>query len=298
MQQLFFRDETEEIEITNILEIAGLNTPPVRIKTTQGWQQHGATVRSAAFEPRPFSIVFDATGANWEEAAARRDKVATFFSRLTPKCMLYKHGTTELLLCDVWLYEPYDTSAQEVSMLNGALQLVAFNPFFYQALPFSAASLETALWEFICDGAGVETPEEFGTTDGGAAEVALMEFSAVQQSVTVTNPGTSKDSPATVRFIAPATGPWVRNDTTGQMVKVGKELVEGEILVIDTVNASVKIIDGGGVEHEAFNYISDNPDEFAFITLQPGDNIFTFGSDGGGIGHIEVGGYAYFTNIR
>ena len=290
MQQVFFfDDEGRSLEIPNILDIAGLGTPPVRLRTSQGYRQHGATLHAAAYEPRAFTIAFDATGRTWGEAAAVRDAIASFFGRLTPKTMLYKRGSFELYLGDIWLANPYDTTAREVHVLSGKLQLIAMNPFFYKPIKPSAVALETPMLEYIDEDGGIE----FDYTDGTGGLV----YSTMEQSITVTNNGPCPETPAIIRFYAPADQPWVKNTTTGQTIKVTKELGPGEVLAVDSKAQTVRIIDASGIEHEAFTHISEDPDEFDFITLNPGENVFEFGSEGVDIGFIEVGGYEYYTHI-
>jgi hypothetical protein len=287
MQQIFFSDGTREIEIENITGFAGLNMPPMIARTTKGYLQHGATIQSVTYEPRPFTISFDIDEDTFENAALKRADICSFFSSLTPKTMRYVRGALTLYLDEIMPADEYDTTAMERTLLSGTLKLVAYNPFFYQKLLFSSAALETALLEYIDEDGGIEYIDE----DGG------IEYSTVQQSIVVNNTGKSDQSPAIIRFIAPADAPWVTNTTTGQTIKVDTKLEEGEILEINTKENSVEIIDADGKRHQAFSYISDEADKFDFILLAEGKNIFTFGSEGASVGYIEVGGYAYFTNI-
>ncbi len=85
------------------------------------------------------------------------------------------------------------------------------------------------------------------------------------------------DTPVTIEFYGPGANPTIRNETTGEFIKVRKELLEGEILRIDTSfgNKKVEIERLDGSTENAFGYIDLDS---VFWSLNSGENILSYES--------------------
>lgn len=282
MQRLFLTDGQTTIEFKNVVNFAGLDMPPVEISRSKGYGQDGVTVHMITFNERPFSISFDVRGQTYADAAEFRRQLSAFFGTKTPKRFIYRRGTRELFLEDVYMAAPYETGGLERRTLAGVLQLIATNPYLQRAISAPSVALVTPLYEIPED--GLDIPE------------AGIDFSVAEDGVTIMNNGTV-NSPAIIRLYGPATSPEITNETTGQTVAITRTVESGEVLEIDTKRGTVEIIDTLGDRHSAFNYISDDPGKFEFIELAPGENTISFTVAGGSVGYLEVSGYEYHTGI-
>ena len=88
------------------------------------------------------------------------------------------------------------------------------------------------------------------------------------------------DCPVIVEFRGLAKNPVIKNDTTGQFIKVERVIPEGYTLIINTAfgNKSVNIVAPDGVSESAMNYISNDSQ---FFMLQQGENKISFISEEG-----------------
>ncbi|SKC62564.1 phage tail family protein [Maledivibacter halophilus] len=84
-------------------------------------------------------------------------------------------------------------------------------------------------------------------------------------------------TPVKIEFYGPGSNPTIHNETTGELIKVKKELLEGEILKIDTTfgNKKVEIERLNGSIENAFGYIELDS---VFWSLVPGENILSYES--------------------
>jgi len=280
MQRVLFSDGVNTLELEHILEITGFGTPPVDLTSTpKGWRQDGASVQWAAYQSRPFTISFDVRADNYEAAAAERRAVIRFFADKTAKQLIYTRKDFQAYLYPVYLAGPYDTPMRETRVLTGALQFIAANPWFKRDMAASSAMIEIPVLEYPA--AGLEYP------------AAGIEYSSAETGLLVSNPG-DVDADALIRFIGPATTPYVENTATGQRIEVSRELAAGEVLEINSASGRVDIIDTGGTRHNAFNFITEDS---SFITLVPGENRIEYGSAGGALGYIEIGGTEYYAGV-
>ena len=85
------------------------------------------------------------------------------------------------------------------------------------------------------------------------------------------------DTPLSITFFGPASTPIIKNNTTGEFIKVNFPIAEGEKLVINTEfgNKKVEIVKKDASIVDAFNYIDL---ESTFFDLQIGENILEFGT--------------------
>lgn len=90
------------------------------------------------------------------------------------------------------------------------------------------------------------------------------------------------DSPApfVARFVGSAINPVLKNETTGEFIKINCTITDEFELHISTVNGDkyVKLVDSTGKETNVFNYIDLSS---AFFKLQQGVNVISFITEGG-----------------
>ena len=279
MQRYIFSNGSETLELHYVNSVAGLGIPPVDIISTKGYQQDGVTVRDVTYQSRVFSLSFGIAASTYALAQAERRAITKFFSDKLPKTFRYERENFSAYLYPVYLTGGYDTGIKKSRLIPGGMQCIAANPYFKRDIPYSSVMLETALLEWV--EAGLEWVE------------AGVEFSTAENKLTVTNNG-DISADAIVRFIGPATTPYIENKTTSEKIEVNKVLVSGETLEINSATGRVDIIDESNVRHNAFNYVSDTSE---FVTLAPGVNNIEFGSAGGALGYLEVGGVEYYAGI-
>lgn len=81
------------------------------------------------------------------------------------------------------------------------------------------------------------------------------------------------DTPVKIEFIGPATNPSVTNETTGEVIKVNRELGEKDILTISTEFGKKYVKING---ENTFHYIDLDS---SFWSLVPGENILSYKSN-------------------
>lgn len=81
------------------------------------------------------------------------------------------------------------------------------------------------------------------------------------------------DTPVKIEFIGPATNPSVTNESTGEVIKVNRELGEGDTLTISTEFGEKYVRINGD---NAFHYIDLDS---SFWSLVPGENILSYKSN-------------------
>ena len=81
------------------------------------------------------------------------------------------------------------------------------------------------------------------------------------------------DTPVKIEFIGPATNPSVTNESTGEVIKVNRELGEKDILTISTSFGEKYVKINGD---NAFHYIDLDS---SFWSLIPGENILSYKSN-------------------
>lgn len=93
----------------------------------------------------------------------------------------------------------------------------------------------------------------------------------------LTNEG-DVETPVKIEFKGPAQNPTVQNNTTGEFVRVKRELAENDVLYIDTSfgNKRVEIVREDGSKENAFHFIDLAS---TFFQLQIGDNELEYNSN-------------------
>lgn len=97
------------------------------------------------------------------------------------------------------------------------------------------------------------------------------------------------DIPVKIKYFGPVINPVIRNETTGEAIKINRILEENDILEINTEDGkqTVNIIKGNGITENVFHWIDlENRDFFKMII---GKNIISYsGDDESHSGNIEL----------
>ncbi len=278
MQRYIFSNDREEIELKYVSAAEGLGIPPVEVISKKRHKQDGETVDSVNYPPRVFSLAFGIGKTNYLAAAAERRRITRFFADKKPKYFKYSRDNFSAYLYPVYLRDGYNTPMTESRLIPGIMQLIATDPWFKQDIIPTSAMLEIPLFEYI--ESGMEWPD------------AGIEFSIAENALSITNP-CDIDADTVIRFVGPAKTPYVYNHTTGEKIEVDREIKAGDTMEINTATGRVDIIDETG-RYNAFNFITD---ESEFIHLAIGINKIEFGSAGGALGYLEIGGTGYYAGI-
>lgn len=100
------------------------------------------------------------------------------------------------------------------------------------------------------------------------------------QSIVVVNEG-DVNTPIEVEFFGPSLNPTLVNETTGEFIKVYRQLRSGEKLTVNTDfnKKRVEIMKAGGVIQNAYGYVDWF--ESSFLKLIPGNNVLKYTADSG-----------------
>lgn len=93
---------------------------------------------------------------------------------------------------------------------------------------------------------------------------------------TIMNNG-NMETPVLIQFYGPAINPVIRNESTGEFVKVNCSLKEGEVLEINTDFGAKSVIRRTGVKSENLNHVLDLTSRFFWLQL--GKNVMSYSSD-------------------
>lgn len=162
-----------------------------------------------------------------------------------------------------------DKATNNSTFTTFLVQIVCLDPFLYKESKHASFSTTEKLFSF---------PLEFNKTVLGEKRTVLTQ--------NIFNNGT--ESP--VQFIMRANGdvvtsPFILNTTTNQRMQFNDTLAIGEEIIVETgTNKRVYKVKNGikTIYFDKLDLYSD------FITLQPGDNLVTFGAAGGTETRLEI----------
>lgn len=87
------------------------------------------------------------------------------------------------------------------------------------------------------------------------------------------------ETPVEIEFHGPAVNPRITNLTTGEFIRIKRELTSDDVLYINTAFGKKTVeIERSGVREDAFDYIDLAS---SFFSLQPGSNIVEYQSENG-----------------
>lgn len=265
MQKITYTNERgQSIKLTNtkpffLRAIEGTGAVGTDVQMQKAPFQDGASYIDTLLEPRYLTLEVVILSENQTELYQYRQQLSEIFNPKFKGTIKYINNNTEKILPVVVEKAPV-WGKTRLNVQPCIISLVAPSPFWLDTFE---ESYEMAAWI-----GGLSFPLELPMT-----------FEEAGDQVTISNEGNA-DTPVIIEFNGPATNPRIDNLTTTKYIRVKRDLLEGEKLVITTKfgNKSVTKVATDGRESNAFHYIDLNSE---FWQLQPGDNQIKYSADAG-----------------
>lgn len=256
------KNKYSELDLLNtkslkLLEIEGLSDLGNKINSIKHVNQDGETFNSSSLDVRDISITLKITSNNFSEIERIKEKIIRFFIPKTSGEFLVGKLDNERIInyevSRVPKFVPVDYKT-----LNCFIEIVALDPYWLSRF---------------------ELGEEISTWIGGMKWKFSLPFKMKQKGETkknIFNEG-HVETPIKIYFKGPAVNPSIINHTTGEFIKVNRELTTDDTLIINTQfgNKTVEI-ENNGIINNAFHYIDLDS---TFFSLQIGDNLLEYTTD-------------------
>lgn len=238
-----------------ILNYDGLESTEYELEVQNNINTYGGTIKKKKVLSRPISIEFEYRGKDKSDA---RQKLIRFFSP-------FRSGMLTVILLGVERKIEYEVSGtfgfknkNIYYPLTGLLELECMDPMFYDT---------------------IQTGERISTWINGWRWPFTLPFRLKQRGESKKNIINSGDveTPVEIQFHGPAVNPKITNLTTGEFIRVKRELTTDDTLYINTAFGKKKVeIIRNGVSEDAFDYIDLAS---SFFSLQPGDNVIEYSTE-------------------
>lgn len=238
-----------------LTEISGLDELGTRESTKAAYRQQGETWLYSDYSSRDIHLSFYIKGFGRKDYLDLRQKVIEVFDPIEPGTLWYKHGQiARRIKC-----KPESTPTMPISgrkfYSKCNVDLVAYDPFWYDA---EAITQEVTTWE-----GGLAFPFSLPFTLRGRGENQINAY----------NRGHT-DTPVVVAFHGPANAPTIRNITTGEFIRVERNISSAETLYISTDYGKNRVwVEKDGVQSNA-TYLVD--EDSSYFLLVPGDNVIAY----------------------
>lgn len=271
MEMLTFRNvKGEEIEFYSspfqLETINGLGDVQADIQIQKAAYQHGVTFLDALLQQRFMDINFKIRGSNYDEIRALRNKLTRI--------------TNPVLGLGTLIYKSGDT-VREIKAVSESL------PIFPSGNQNRGFGWQKAQMSFVCPDpyfvGGPDDIERYKLEDFvGNFRFSFhfpVRFATRGDLKEIINDG-DVSAPIKIEFRGPVKAPMIKNNTTGEFIKVDREIPENYKLIIDTTsgNKRVEIVGPDGVMVNAMHYITLDS---TFFELQVGGNTLSFIADEG-----------------
>ena len=206
---------------------------------------------------RPIAISADYLGN--EDKSDKRQELIRFFSPFSSGILTVNHlGVEREIEYEV---ESFRFTSQNIyDVLEFEIELSCMDPMFKDI---------------------VQTGEAISTWVKGWAWKFTLPFKLKERGEPKKNVFNSghTEAPIEIYFHGPAVNPKITNLSTGEFIRIKRELTSDDILYINTAFGQKKVeIIRGGVSTDAFDYIDL---QSVFFSLQVGDNMLEYTSENG-----------------
>ena len=238
-----------------IEEVEGLESIARDINIDDNYRADGGKVKYRKLKERDISLKADFKGINPEEE--RQKLIRMFNSKETLILMVYRYNTVRIIECEVDSFKLPVSNIYEPLELQ--LDLIAPNPYFEDE---NEKLVDLINW---IDGVSFPIKLPFKLKQKGTTRVNVINEGHIE-------------TPLTIYFKGPAKNPKVINSTTGEFIRVKRDLTADDTLIINTEfgNKTVEILKLDGSIENAFNYIDLSS---TFFRLKPGNNILEYSTD-------------------
>ncbi|MDT7986925.1 phage tail family protein [Clostridium perfringens] len=260
-QKIIFSNKLGEIEFSNkrpiiINELDGFSELKASMETSKAVKQDGETVDSVTFETRQLVIKFTIMADTIEELFRIRSRVIKIFNPKIKSQLIYDYaGIKRKIECRAESTPAIVLKSNTIACEGDITLLANENPF----------------WEDI-----YESGELISTWIGGWKFKFKLPFSFKKRGESkknVYNDG-HIETPVEIIFKGPALNPSITNSTTGEFIKVDRELTTDDTLYIKTNFGEKKVeIERNGIRENAFHYIDLDS---TFFNLELGDNLIEY----------------------
>lgn len=241
-----------------IVDYEGIESTDYEMETAVNVNAIGEQLRRKKILSRPIVVEFDYLG-NEEKKSHKRQELIRFFSP-------FRSGTLKVNYMGVERTIKYEVTGFKISSknihdtLSCLLELSCMDPMFQDVLQMG---------------------EKISTWVGGWKWKFKLPFRMKQRGEprkNIINEG-HVETPVEIEFHGPAVNPQILNLTTGEFIRIERELTSDDILYINTAfgEKKVEIIRDGGRE-DAFDYLDLDSQ---FFSLQVGDNVIEYQSENG-----------------
>lgn len=265
---IFTNNKGQSVEFSNSAPLFlktyhGTGGSPADIQTQKSPGQDGETLIDTTLEMRDISLEVVILGDSTDEVMRYRRRLSQVFNpKLEPGVLKFECGDRENEI----EAKPNGAPAFPGGEARGALyqecliEMLATNPCW---LDTYTEGREMAAWI-----GGLSFPLRLPTT-----------FAKEGQEQVFNNDG-DVATPIIAEFYGPATNPRLDNLTTGEFIRIKRDLLAGEKLIINTTfgNKSVMLVDADNVETNAMHWIDLDS---TFWQLKQGENRIKYNADAG-----------------
>lgn len=245
-------------------EINGLGDVTANIQSQKSSYTDGSAFLDAILDEREievkFLIVADAVALEtYGDVSRMREHVASVLNpKLGPGVLTYENErVVRLITCIADAVPQFPDGNDRVEMIqNASVTFIANNPF-WRSTKIDEEPAFKPLFQFPFS---------------GAFQMGLQQDKRIIQ-----NDGDS-ETPIFVEFHGPAVNPIIKNNTTGEHIKINQTLLEGERMVVDTSNnnKSVCFVSQDGAVRNVFHWITLDSTLFQ---LKIGENEIEYTAD-------------------
>lgn len=241
-----------------IVDYEGLESTDYELEVLKNINHIGGKMKKKKILPRPITIEFDYL-ENDEKKSQMRQTLIRFFSP-------FRSGNLTIDYMGIVRTIQYEVSGFKISSkniyegLSCLLELSCMDPLFQDV---------------------IENCEQISTWIGGWKWKFKLPFRMKQRGEpqkNIINEG-DVETPVEIEFHGPAVNPKIINHSTGEFIRIKKEITSDEVLYINTAFGKKRVeIIRNGTREDAFDYIDLDS---RFFSLRPGDNVIEYQSENG-----------------
>lgn len=240
-----------------VTEYSGIEATDYELEKSVNSNFIGERLKRKKVLSRPIAISADYLGN--EDKSDKRQELIRFFSPFSSGTLTVNHlGVEREIEYEV---ESFHFTSQNIyDVLEFEIELSCMDPMFKDI---------------------IQTGESISTWVKGWAWKFTLPFKLKERGEPKKNVFNSghTEAPVEIYFHGPAVNPKIMNLSTGEFIRIKRELTSDDILYINTAFGQKKVeIIRGGVSTDAFDYIDL---QSVFFSLQVGDNMLEYTSENG-----------------